>query len=66
MTSLIERWAKQIRGVLSCYDRIVIIGTLPGICYAEGMTLYLRMRQLRIFDYPRLMEPLRDRIRENA
>lgn len=66
MTSLIERFAKQIRGVLSCYDRMVITGTLPGICYAEGMSSYLRTRQLRIFDYPRLMEPLRDQIRENA
>jgi len=24
--------------VLSCYDRIIVTGTLPGVCYAKGMT----------------------------
>lgn len=66
MSTLSERYAKQIRGVLSCYDRIVIMGTLPGVCYAKGMALFLRVRQQRLFDYPKLMEPLRERIRENA
>ena len=26
------------RRVLSCYDRIIVTGTLPGACYAKGMT----------------------------
>jgi hypothetical protein len=38
MTLLTERYANKIRGQLSCYDRIVIQGTLPGLCYAQGMT----------------------------
>ncbi len=36
--SLLKRYAKQINGVYSCFDRVVINGTLPGFCYAEGMT----------------------------
>ena len=36
-----ERRRDQIAGVLSCFDRIIIQGTLPGLCYAEEMTKYL-------------------------
>ena len=63
---LTERHASQIAGVLGCYDRILIFGTLPGICYAGGMTSLLYARQIRIFDYPKFAEPFRERIRENA
>ena len=35
----------RIAGVLSCYDRIIIVGTLPCICYAKGMTALLRALQ---------------------
>jgi len=66
MASLLERYADRITGVLSCYDRVVIQGTLPGLCWAEGMTAYLYAHQIRIFDYPRFAEPYRDAIRQNA
>jgi hypothetical protein len=49
--SLTERYDDRIAGVLSCYDRVVITGTLPGICYAKGMTRYLHANGIRIFDY---------------
>src|SRR5690349_17066163 len=65
MTSLTERYASQIRGTLSCYDRIVVTGTLPGICYARGMEAYLRARGILLKDYPRFAEPLRNQIHEN-
>ena len=38
--------------MLSCYDRVVITGTLPTVCYAEGMTRFLYAKGIRIFDYP--------------
>src|SRR5262249_61608858 len=63
---LTERHAQQIAGVLSRYDRILIQGTLPGFCYADGMTPYLYAHHIRIFDYARFAEPLRNRLRENA
>ena len=50
--SLTERYDDRIAGVLSCYDRVVITGTLPGVCYADGMTRYLNAQGIRIFDYP--------------
>ena len=62
---LTERYKGQIAGVLSCYDRIIIQGTVPGWCYARGMTEYLYTHQIRIFDYPKWAEPLREAIRQN-
>lgn len=66
MMLLTERYADKIAGVLSCYDRVVIQGTLPTFCYAEGMAGFLRTNSIRIFDYPRFAEPLRNELRENA
>jgi hypothetical protein len=63
---LSERRSDRIAGVLSCYDRMLIQGTLPGLCYAEGMTGYLYGHRVRIFDYPRWAQPLREALRENA
>lgn len=65
-TALTHRYAANLHGVLSCHDRIIITGTLPGACYAGGMTSFLYSHGIRIFDYPRFAEPLRDRIRERA
>ena len=63
---LTERYATQIAGVLSCWDRVLVFGTLAKICYAGGMTSYLYERKIRIFDYPKFAEPFRDQLRENA
>ena len=62
---LTERYQSGIAGILSCYDRILIQGTLPKWCYASGMTEYFYAHQIRIFDYAKWAEPLRDAIREN-
>ncbi len=66
MSSLVERHASKISGVMSCFDRVVIQGTLPGLCYAEGMTVFLRQRKVKVFDYARFAEPYREQIRQNA
>ena len=66
LTLLTERHEDQIAGVLSCWDRMLVFGTLPKICYAEGMTSYLYERKIRIFDYPKFAEPFRNELRENA
>ena len=66
MVLLTERYADKIQGQVSCFDRLVIQGTLPGFCYADGMTAFLYANNIRIFDYPRFAEPLRDELRTNA
>src|ERR1700756_3914879 len=64
--SLVERYGERIAGILSCYDRVVITGTLPGVCYADGMTRFLYTRGIRIFDYPQFAMTLRDLVRDRA
>src|SRR5207249_1655653 len=64
--SLTERYDDRIAGVLSCYDRVVVTGTLPTMCYAAGMTKFLYAIGVRIFDYPQFASTLRDRVRERA
>src|SRR5258707_15485888 len=45
---------------------MICAGTVPGARCAQGMAGFLCARQIRIFDYPRFAEPLRDRVREGA
>lgn len=61
-----EKYGDKIYGVLSCYDRIILTGTLPTLCYAAGMTSYLKMHHIRIFDYTKFSAPLREQIRTQA
>src|SRR5271166_5242270 len=63
---LTERYDDRIAGVLSCYDRVVVTGTLPTVCYAAGMTKFLYAIGVRIFDYPQFASGLRERVRERA
>ena len=61
-----EKYRDDLYGVLNCYDRVIITGSLQPLCYAKGMTGYLYRQRIRIFDYARFAEPLRDAIRANA
>lgn len=66
MKLLTEKYKKDISGVISCFDRVVITGTIPGICYSEGITAYLYQQKIRIFDYQSFVSPFRDELRSNA
>jgi len=66
MNPFIARHQHQITGVLSCFDRVILTGTLPEIAHAGAMERLLRHRNIRLFDYPRWAEPLRDELRRNA
>ena len=35
-TDLIERYSENLHGVLSCFDRIIIVGTLPECVLRAG------------------------------
>jgi len=65
-SALAERYDDRIAGVLSCYDRVVVTGTLPTVCYAGGMTLFLYANQIRIFDYLEFAATLRERMHAAA
>jgi len=57
---------EHITGILSCFDRVIITGTLPQICHSQGMTSYLYSSGVRIFDYPKFAEPFKEELRANA
>jgi hypothetical protein len=63
---LTERYHDQITGVLSCFDRIVITGSLPDCCHVDAMKAQVLKRKMRFFDYPELVNPLRNRLHANA
>lgn len=66
MLQLIERHSDWIQGVLSCFDRVVCMGTLPDICHSEAMTRFLNTRGIRIFDFTKWAQELAEAIRNNV
>ena len=66
MALITERYANDIAGTLSCFDRVILNGTLPDIGHGGAMAATLRRRGCQLFDYPRFAEPLRDEIRDHA
>lgn len=63
---LTEKYADDLHGVLNCYDRVIITGYVQQWCYAQAMTSYLYQQEIRIFDYTKFVEPLRESVRANA
>jgi hypothetical protein len=66
MDKFLDRHADKIVGTLSCLDRVIITGTIPGICFDDGLTSYLKSQGIRIFDFAQWANPLRERVRANA
>jgi len=63
---LLERYSDKVVGVLGCYDRIVLSGTLTAIAHPDAMAAELRREGIRCFDLANYVEPLREQIRANA
>lgn len=59
MQTFSERHASKIRGVLSCFDRVVLTGTLPDLCHGDAMARFLGAWGIRLFDHARFAEPFR-------
>ena len=66
MELITTTYKDKISGMLGCFDRIILTGTLPQMCYSEGMTSYLYSKGIRIFDYPKFAEPFKESLRTNA
>ncbi len=58
-----ERYAEEIQGVLTCYDRMIIQGYVAPWSYSEGMTSYLNANHIKNFDYSKFCEPLTRKVR---
>lgn len=65
MAHLFERHSDKIMGVISCFDRVVIQGTLPDICHPRAITTFFNGHGVKIFDFKRWAAPMRDEINEN-
>jgi hypothetical protein len=63
---LVERYGSSIEGVLGCYDRMIIGGTLVRIASESGAQAWLYEKGVRCFDLGQVAEPLRDLVRANA
>ena len=66
MASLIDHHAGKIVGVLSCFDRVVIQGTIPSVCHAGAVATLLDARDIRIFYGPLFADPFRQSIRSRV
>ena len=66
MDLLTTTYQDKITGTLSCLDRVIITGTIPQLCYSQGMTSYLYSQKIKIFDYAKFAEPFREELRNNA
>ena len=62
MKLLTTKYQNKISSVLSCFDQVIITGTIPQLCYSQGITSYLYAHNIRIFDYPKFAEPFRNEI----
>src|SRR5574342_651662 len=63
---LSQRYAEQIVGILGCWDRVIITGTLTDVCHAGAVEGWLRRDNLRCFDLKVFAEPLRNTVRDHA
>jgi hypothetical protein len=54
MSLLKDRYRKVVVGEVSCFDRVVISGTLTEICHSAGISQYLLSNDRRILDLPRV------------
>jgi hypothetical protein len=63
--SITARHADSITGSISCFDRLILQGTLNPCGHPSGMTSLLYQRSIRIFDFPQFSKPITEKIRAN-
>lgn len=66
MIQFTERHADKIAFMLSCYDRIIITGSLVDVGYAQAMTRFIRALGVAVFDYPDWANAFREELRIHA
>jgi hypothetical protein len=60
----IAKYAHQITGVLSGFDRLVLRGSLRAICYAQGMDSYLCTNHVLLKDFAQHVHEVSCRLRK--
>jgi hypothetical protein len=62
----LEKYGPKIEGAISCFDRVIISGTLNKWGYSEGMFSYLMRNNIRIMDFPKFAKGYNEKIREKV
>jgi hypothetical protein len=66
MIPFTERHADKIAFILSCYDRIVLTGSLVDVGHAEAMTRFIKRLGVPVFEYPQWANQFREELRAHA
>ena len=66
MTATLERHAASIQSTLSCFDRLLIQGTVVDIGHPDAIRFYFNVNRRRIFDFKEWAKPYRDRIHDDV
>jgi len=61
-----ETHKEDIKGILYCYDRVIINATMGTFGYADGMRVFFNTQGHRIFDFANVFTPVTEQIKENA
>jgi len=61
-----EKYREAMDGILQCYDRVILTGSVQPWSYAQGMSGYLYGHGIRIFDYVQFAQSLREQICANT
>jgi hypothetical protein len=66
MKTLVERHSKEVVGTISCFDRVVITGTLPDMAHRSAAERFLATAEIPLGDFASCFKKLRDDIAHNA
>ena len=61
-----QRYGAQLSGTLACFDRMILYGTLRGLCHTGALAGELSRLNLGVFDLKTFAQPLTDAIRQRA
>ncbi|MBI2417502.1 MAG: winged helix-turn-helix transcriptional regulator, partial [Ignavibacteriales bacterium] len=60
LTMFLEKYKEDIAGVISCYDRVVIRGTLPAMAYEGAINNHLQQNHIFVKDFTKYAKEKRD------
>lgn len=60
------RHDSKISGVIGCFDRVMIRGTLPNACHSNALEASLFLKKILFKDYLKYAENLRNELREHV
>lgn len=66
LNNFITKYSDKIEGTISCFDRVIISGSLSSWGYAGAMKSYLLNNDIKIFNYPIFAKQYNEQIRERV